>query len=492
MELKLQLQPEQKAQTTKRVQKAVQTKANKEFQPDWNQVWTTGYTKPTGTVQKGIFQMKLSDPDKRRLLEVKEAIELGELTAGVTDRKKFNKSHALRLHKQLLDQRKEHYIAEILQNIPDNYHSVQTVEQLDTVIEQLLQTEWNALDTETTGLHLEQDKVVGMSITVPNIDQHYYIPFLHENSNVGEQLDKQYVLDRLQTECYSRPDLTTVMFNAKFDMHQLIKEGLQFTGDVYDALVGMKLLNENEPSYQLKKLANKWGKFFGYTDDSLTFEELFSKDPQDFYIHADYRLCYYYACKDTDLTWKLWKFIEEQLAKHQGLADSFYQIEVPITKIAFDMEHKGMPIDLDYAAKYGAELEVEIAQLDTEIKEYFGDINWDSPKQIQEKLYGELGIKPVDEKKSTDAKTLEKLAESEPMLEKLLQYRKVNKLYGSFIHPIPQLVWNDGRIHGRFNQDGTKTGRFASNDPNLQNVPYSARPMFRAPEGKILVSADFS
>ena len=101
-------------------------------------------------------------------------------------------------------------------------------------------------------------------------------------------------------------------------------------------------------------------------------------------------------------------------------------------------------------------------------------------------------IKPLDEKRSTNASTLEQLARTEPMLEKLLKYRTVNKLYGSFIHPIPQLVWSDNRIHGNFNQDGTKTGRFASDKPNLQNVPYSARPMFKAPKGKLIVSADFS
>lgn len=491
VELKLQLQPEQKAQTTKRVQKAVQTKANKEFQPDWNQVWTTGYTKPTGTVQKGIFQMKLSDPDKRRLIEVKEAIEQGELTAGVTDRKKFNKSHALRLHKQLLDQRKEHYIAEILQNIPDNYHSVQTVSQLDLLIEQLLQTDWNALDTETTGLHLEQDKVVGMSITVPSIDQHYYIPFLHENSNVGEQLDKQYVMDRLQAECYSRPDLITVMFNAKFDMHQLIKEGLQFTGDVYDALVGMKLLNENEPSYQLKKLANKWGKFFGYTDDSLTFEELFSKDPQDFYIHADYRLCYYYACKDTDLTWKLWKFIEEQLAKNEGLANSFYNREVPCTKVFFQIEQNGMPIDLEYAAEFAEELRAEISELDSKIVAYFGELNWNSPVQIKELLYGKLGLKSWDGKNSTDKQALENLSRTVPELEWVLERRKTVKLLTSFIEPIPQLVWSDGRIHGTFDANGAKTGRTASKQPNQQNLSKPAKKMFKAPEGYLIIDLDF-
>lgn len=474
-----------------RVQQAKTVKATKEFQPTWEQVWTTGYTKPTGTMQKGIFQMKLSDPDKQRLLEVREAVASGELDSGVTDRKKFNKSHALRLYKELVAQRKEAIIAEMIANIPDNYHSVQTVEMLDWLIDLLRKTDINALDTETTGLHLEKDKVVGMSITVPNADQHFYIPFLHENSNVGVQLDKQYVMDRLQQELGDRTDLITVMFNAKFDLHQLVKEGLSFAGPVYDALVGMKLLNENEPSYQLKKLANKWGKYFGYTDNSLTFEELFSKDPRDFYVNADYRLCYYYACKDTHLTWLLWTFIREQLEKHEGLKRSFYDREVPCTKVFFQIEQNGLPIDIDYAEEYAKTLRKDIAELDSKIIDFFGELNWDSPVQVKELLYGKMGLKSWNGKDSTDKQSLKMLSKDVPELKWVLERRQRVKLLTSFIEPIPQLAWSDGRIHGQFDANGAKTGRTASKLPNMQNLSKAAKKMFKAPEGYLLIDLDF-
>lgn len=477
-----------------RVKQAEARRAAKAYQPTWTEIFVTGYQTHTGKHKKGLFELKNSDPDLKKLKEVRGAVESGEIEPFVDDRKKFSKSHALNVYKQLLEQRKAAIIKEMISNIPDNYHSIQTWEDLEWMVKYCYMERFISVDTETTGLHLEQDEVVGMSITLPESNFHCYIPFLHQNANVGQQLNKTEVMQYLQAELFAdMGSMSVIMFNAKFDMHMLLKEGITFNGTVLDAMEGMKQLNENEPSYQLKKLANKWGRYFGYTDNSLTFEELFSRDPKDFYINADYRLCYYYACKDTHLTYLLMRFIQQQMDKQPQLGHVFHDIEVPITQVCVSMEQNGMALDLQYAQKYRQELETEIAELDAEIKQHFGDINWDSPKQVQAKLYDGLKLQPPNAKtRSADAKALKTLAKTVPEIAKVLDYRKKTKLLGSFIQPIPELVWTDDRIHGSFNQGGTKTGRFASDKPNMQNLPYAARPMFVAPEGKLIIGIDFS
>ena len=482
----------QNTSDSSRINKARAVKSNKDFQPTWHQVWVTGYDLPTGSHKKGIYQMKMSDLDKKRLQEVQQAVADGELSAGVTDLKKFNKSHALRLYSKLVEQRKDQYITETLKKVPSNYHSINTHPDFIKLVGMLRESTVVALDTETTGLHYEKDTVVGMSLTLPEFDYNCYIPFLHENSNVGEQLDKGMVMEYLNTYINIH-GMTVIMFNAKFDMHMLYKDDLFFDNcRVYDALVGMKLLNENEPSYQLKKLVNRWGKYFGVKDDSLTFEELFSKDPVDFYKNADYRLCWYYACKDTDLTWKLWTFIEEQLAKHEGLAHSFYDREVPCTKVFFNIECNGLPIDLDYAAEYAEQLRTEIAELDSKINDFFGELNWDSPVQVKKLLYTDMKLKSWDGKDSTNKQSLKNLSKEVPELNWVLERRQKVKLLSSFIEPIPELVWSDGRIHGTFDANGAKTGRTASKSPNMQNLSKAAKKMFRAPKGWLLVDLDYS
>lgn len=479
-----------------RVRKAQNKKADSEFEPTWEEIWTEGYTRPTGSTKKGIFQLKNSKTDLKKLYEVKEAVEDGVIGTGVENLTKFTKAHALRLFNDLKEIKRKQIIKEMIENRPANYFTVTSETQLNHVRKLIYKEDEIALDTETTGVEWE-DVTVGMSLTFPKADIHVYIPYEH----VGiDQLERDYVHKMLK-DPLERKGLKVIAFNSKFDVHMLEKDGIDIRHNIYfDPMVAMHVLNENEPRYGLKPLANKYGKFFGYTDNSLSFDELFSKDPQDF-IEADIEIATIYACKDTHLTYMLYKWQLKQLEKRPELYDVYFNIEQPITHVAIEMESNGFLMDVEYAHDYGKKLDKRIKELSKTMEENWGDINTNSPKQLSELFYVKLKYDDPSGKRSTDAKTLEKLAKKHKDVEALLEYRDLNKMYTTYVDKLPNLIRTDieeygikgdGRLHGEFNQSGTVTGRFSSESPNLQNVPEGAREMFVAPEGRYIIGIDYS
>lgn len=496
MDLDIKLTEEKDNNSKDRVKKAQQSKQDSEFQPTWEEVWTTGYTRPTGTFKKAIFQAKNTDADLNKLYQVKEAVEEGLLGTGVENLKKFTKTHALRLYNDLKEIKREQIAKEMIENKPDNYYTVLTSKELDRLQALMYQEDTIAVDTETTGLKWE-DVTVGISVTLPKADKHFYIPYGH---TIVKQLDREDVFSKLKGPL-EREGLKGIFFNSKFDAHMLKKDGIDVRGNIYfDAMIVMHLLNENEPSYALKNLANKYGKFFGYDTESMKFDELFGKDPQDF-INADIELASIYACKDTHLTYLFYEWQMKHLEKHPELKDLYFNIEQPITKVALEMEDNGFEIDEDFAKQYEKELRLKLEELNKELHENWGDINTNSPKQLKEKLFDELGYKDISGKGSTDARVLKQLAKEHDDVKVLLEYRDLSKLHGTYIKPLPTLlrkdileygIKGDGRLHGSFNQSGTVTGRFSSSSPNIQNIGPKARRMFIAPKGKLLIGIDYS
>lgn len=511
LNLNLESQKEKKAE--ERVKEAKKKKALSKYEPTWGEVWITGYTTHTGSIKKGIFQTKISDADKPRLIAVKEAIESGELQTGVESLSKFTKTKALGLWAVLKEIRRESTIQKMIDEKPENYILINHPMVLDNMLFYLKQEKRIAVDTETTGVEVfGKDYVVGISLTLPKANKHYYIPVRHvEDILIGhkeyvsgkvpiyearllkEQLNPELVFKKLKP-FLEDVSIKKIFHNAKFDIHMLRKEGIEIKGLYLDTMVAMHLLNENEPSFALKNLATKYGKFFGFEDKSMTYEELFGKGG---FEKTPLDIGTVYACKDTHLTYKFGMWILEQFERIPQLKELYFNIELPITEVCVSMEQKGFLIDLEFAEEYRKELSEEVAGLDARIKEGFGDININSNQQLQEVIYKTWGVEDKY-KGSVDASTLKKIAETEKnvpqvaYIKDLLRYRELNKLLTTYIEPLPQKISADGRLHGSFNQSATVTGRFASNNPNLQNLPYSARKMFIAPENKIIIGVDYS
>lgn len=500
MELNINLQLDDSDVSAKeRVKKAEKKVKQQKYEPTWNEIWVTGYTSHTGKFKKGIFQTKLTDKDKEKLIEVKDATEQGEIPVGVESMKKYTKTHALRMYKELQLLRRDAIIEDLVASIPDNYLLINTEDSFSKLVADLWNEEEIAVDTETTGLNYFDtyaegvDKIVGISITLPKADYHVYIPINHTS---GKQLPEQYVFRGLKPvlECTS---IKKILFNAKFDIHMFIRHGIYLGGFHFDGLIGMKLLNENETSYALKNLSTKYGKYFGFEDKSQTYEELFGNGGfQDAVFEKDGNrwIGTLYPCKDTHLTYKFYKeFVSKHFDRLPKIKRLYYDIEKPILEVCVDMEQNGFLLDLEFASDYEKELKKQVDELLVELHNHFGDININSNQQLATVLYDELGLPDISKKRKVDAKTLKKLAKKNEGVKTLLKYRDLNKLLTTYVEPLPLKVATDSkRLHGTFNQVDTATGRFASRNPNLQNLPYTARKMIIAPEGKVIIGMDFS
>lgn len=486
LDFSLTLRPEVSSEGMENSKKAGQRKRAAAYMPTWDEMWY-GYVKPNGKEVKGILQLKNSAADELKLLEVKHALENGEIQREVHDTP-LKRAEALRLYGQVAQLKKQQYLDEMVRNTPANYRLVQTERQLAVLAQDLRNESIFALDTETTGLDVHGDDVmVGLSLSLPRADYHVYIPVGHVTNE--PQLSRERVLEVLSPFLRS-PFIGKVLHNARFDAHVFRKHGVHLMGIAWDTQVAMAILNENEMSYALKNLATKYGKYFGFKDTSRTYEELFGKVG---FQQVPLAPALVYAAKDTHLTWKLYVWQHEHMEKRPELMQLYQEIENPLIEVVIEMEQAGFKVDLDFAQEYAVELRAEIESLEAQLVRFFGeDTNFNSPIQLAEVLYDRLGLPDVSKKRSTDVKTLKKLQSKCEGITHLLRYRELTKLLGTYIEALPSKIKRDGNIHGQFNQVATVTGRFSSNDPNLQNLPPRARNLIIAPDGTVILGSDFS
>lgn len=430
---------------------------------------------------------------RRRLLEVKDAMLAGEIGREPNAKGKFSAAEAERLWQVVSERNRDRKLAEMEANCPANYELIQNVFQLDKVVSVLESESIVGIDTETTGVDVYTDEMVGLSITLPNADWHVYIPFAHDE---GKQIDRDIVLDKLSRFLYSET-IGKVLHNAMFDIAMFRRHGYDLKGVKWDTMTAMHILNENEPSFKLKDLAPKYLGVESDTFDELFKGRLFSEIPLG--------IALVYAAKDTHLTWDLYEFQRKHLERMPTILKYYREVEVPLLYVIVDLEANGYILDLDFAEEYGQRLHERAEELQAELIEtltpyHEGEdiINLNSSAQMKPALSACIG----EELPNMDAnKTLKPRRDKHPILDKLLEYKTVTKLSGTYIDTLPtKQNPTTKRWHSRFNPMGTVTGRFSSGKDeenetgrefNVQNQPPEARPMFIAPKGKVIVGADF-
>lgn len=265
----------------------------------------------------------------------------------------------------------------------------------------------------------------------------------------------------------------------------LDREGIKLRGLTWDTQECMKLLNENEMSYQLKKLVEKY-----LNIPSQTYEELFGQ--VGFQKVGDLRIALAYAAKDGDVTRKLRDYQRKHLERFPSIYEYYTTVEVPLINTVMELESTGFVIDTEFAKEYEVKLEKDIQILHDKLIKSLGEINLNSPAQLKPALEKVTGEKL----ESTDAKkVLKPLKARFPVIATLLEYKELTKLHSTYVSKLPELIdKRTERLHANFNQNGAKTGRFSSGGSgvNLQNQPKEARKLFVAPKGFVIIGGDWS
>ena len=378
----------------------------------------------------------------------------------------------------------------------DDYHVVRSEEDFEALIRRLEEAEAFALDTETTSRDPMRAELVGLSFAVAG-GWAAYLPVAHRYEGAPPQLDSEEVLRRLRPliEDAARKKY---LQNAKYDWLVLYRHGVHLRGIAGDPMLLDYLLDPGQPSHGLDVIAQRE---LGHT--CISFKEVAgSGKAQKTFDQVPIEVAAPYACEDADVTFRLVERLEPRV-REAGLWPLYEALEQPLSLVLARMELAGVKVDQDALEALSRAYGERIARLESEIYALAGRrFSILSPKQLGTVLFEELRL-PVKKRTktgpSTDVSVLEALAELHPLPKAVLQYRALTKLKSTYIDALPGLIHPEtGRIHTSFSQTTAATGRLASSDPNLQNIPIRTedgrriREAFVAEEGYLLVSADYS
>ena len=362
-----------------------------------------------------------------------------------------------------------------------------------------------AFDTETTGLNQISDKVVGISLAVDSI-RGAYIPLRHRSSGgdlfatdtlAPNQLDIETVRAHLWP-IFTNPDITKVGHNLKYDFHILEKEGFDTSKirPIDDTMLLSYALHGSLHGHGLDELA---AKYLGHTD--ISFASLFpgiNRDSDRHFDMLDINVAAPYAAEDASVCFALYELMRPELDANDKLRKLYETCDLPLMPILMKMERNGVLVNRSGLQSLSGAFHDQLSKLESEIWQMVGhEFNIASPKQLATILFDELKL-PENRKRSTDAETLNEMIDAHPVIEKILSWRSIAKLAGTYADALPKQIASDGRIHTTYLQTSTNTGRLSSRDPNLQNIPIKTelgeeiRKCFVAPDGRVLISVDYS
>lgn len=375
---------------------------------------------------------------------------------------------------------------------------VDTPDTLDKLVKLLHEVDMVALDTETTSTDPMKAELVGISLAV-NPQEGYYIPVGHRG---GEpQLPESKVVSALKPLLESKA-LKIAGHNLKYDWLVLAQHGIDIPEVHFDTMIAEWLVNPSSHNLGLKDMAEV------YLHKHMThIEELIGKGKNQISMaEVAVEKAAPYAAADAAITYALVPALTEKLEKHNA-TDLFHTLEMPLVTVLGRMEQTGITLDEPFFKQMAGELNQRLVEIEQQITESIGySLNINSTQQLSKALFETLKLEPPDRRQktasglySTAAEVLELIRHQHPVVGMILEYRELAKLKSTYVDTLPlQVNPKTGRVHTSYNQTGSVTGRLASSEPNLQNIPVrtdlgrKVRNGFVAGEGMVFLSVDYS
>jgi DNA polymerase-1 len=453
------------------------------------------------SLREHVEQLRLS----RELATIRQDVELDsgpkELKRGDVDTEKLRELYSRFDLKRLLEQLGgDNGAAEPPPSgeKKGNYRAILTQREFDSWLDRIDRADLVAVDTETTSIDYMEAELVGISLAV-ELGEGVYIPVAHDYPGAPEQLDRDAVLKAMKG-FLENPEKKKLGHHLKYDAHIFARYGIRLQGMAFDSMLESYVLNSVATRHDMDSVAGYY-----LNIDTIHYEDVAGKGAKQLtFNQVDLEQAAPYAAEDADITLRLHEHLWKALSKTKPLMSVYENIEQPLVPVLLSMEETGVLLDTKMLRKQSGELAGKMAELEASAHELAGGpFNLGSPKQLQEILFGELGL-PVIRKTpkgqpSTAEDVLQELASDYDLPRVILEYRSVSKLKSTYTDKLPgQISAATGRIHTSYHQAVAATGRLSSTDPNLQNIPIRTpegrriRQAFVPPEGSVLLAADYS
>lgn len=376
------------------------------------------------------------------------------------------------------------------------YHTILDQAHWDALLQRLQTAQRFAFDTETTSLDYRVAEIVGFSIAFDAKDA-YYVPLAHDYEGAPQQLNRDQVLAQIKPILENNA-VDKIGHHLKYDAHVLENHGIHLQGWYFDTMLASYVLNSVATRHGMDDVARLY-----LSHLTTSYEQIAGKGvKQKTFNQIEIETAAHYAAEDAHVTYRLYEVLSAKLQKHPELVNILHNIEMPVARVLTSMEENGIQLDLKFLDQLGVDFSQTMQDLENQIVELAGEnFNVSSPKQVGEILFDKLrlkgGKKTATGQYSTSESVLEKI--EHPISSLILDYRGLSKLKSTYTDGLLKQANNDThRVHTSYHQALTATGRLSSTDPNLQNIPIRTeigrqiRKAFVAPEGRVLLAADYS